>query len=118
MADYLPKFLEGDQVPFTAGTGGVTGGLLVNTAGVVAGAGDCVVGVAGQDAAAGAVITVWRDGVQRLKTAAAVTAGQPLKAAAGGTVVPWLSTDAANLYVGDAWAGAASGALVDAVFRF
>jgi len=119
VADYLPKFLEGDQVPFTAGTGGVTGGLLVNTAGVVAGAGDCVVGVAGQDAAAGAVVTVWRDGVQRLRTAAAVTAGQPLKAAAGGTVVPWVSgTDAANLYVGDAWAGAASGALVDAILRF
>ncbi len=118
MADYLPKYLEGDSLTFIAGTGGVTGGLLVNVAGAVATAGDCVVGVAGQDAAVGAPCTVWRDGVHRLRTAAAVTAGQPLKAAAAGTVVPYVSTDAANLYIGDAWTDAASGALVDAILRF
>lgn len=119
MADYLPKFFPGDSVTFTAGSGGVTGGLLVDVNGVTAAAGSCVAGVAGQDAASGSPFTVIREGVQRLKTSAAVTAGQPLKATAGGTVAPWVSgTDNANLYIGDAWSAAASGALVDAVLRF
>ncbi len=118
MSDYLPKAFPGERVTMTAGAGGVTGGLLVNVAGVTAGAGDCVAGVAGQDATSGAVFTVWRDGVQRLTTSAAVTAGQPLKAAAGGTVVPWVAGDAANLYIGDAWTAAGPGGLVDAVLRY
>jgi len=119
VADYLPKLVPADSVTFTAGTGGVTAGLLVNTAGAIATAGDCTVGVAGYDALVGAPVTVWREGVHRLKTSAIVTIGQPLKATAGGTVAPWVSgTDAANLYIGDAWGAAGSGALVDAVFRF
>lgn len=119
MADYLPKYFEADTVTLIAGTGGVTGGLLVDVTGLVAAAGSCVAGVAGQDAVAGVPFTVFREGVQRLKTSAAVTAGQPLKATANGTVAPWVSgTDAANLYIGDAWSTAGSGALVDAVLRF
>lgn len=119
MANYLPKFDEGDSVTMTAGTGGVTGGLLVDVTGTVAAAGTCVSGVAGFDAAAGAPFTVIREGVHRLLTSASVTAGQPLKATAGGTVAPWVSgTDAPNLYIADAWSTASSGALVDAVFRF
>lgn len=119
MSDYLPKYDEGDSVPFIAGTGGVTGGLLVDVNGAISGAGSVVAGVAAFDAVAGAPVTVIREGVQRLKTSGAILAGDPLKAAAGGTVVKWVSgTDAANLYIGDAWSAAASGALVDAVFRF
>lgn len=117
MADYLPKFLDADQVTVTVGTGGCTGGLLVNTAGVLATSGDTVAGVAGFDQDAGGTVTVYRAGIHRLKTSATITAGQPLKATAGGTVAPWLSTDAANLYIADAWTAAASGALVDAALR-
>lgn len=119
MSDYLPKYFPGDTVTILVGAGGVTGGLLVNVSGVLAGAGDSLAGVAGFDAVAGATVTVWREGIHRLKTSATVTLGQPLKATAGGTVAPWVSgTDNANLYIGDAWSAAASGALADAVLRY
>lgn len=119
MADYLPKYDEGDSVTFTAGSGGVTGGLLVDVTGATAGAGSTVAGVAAFDAAAGAPVTVIREGVQRLKASGTIAVGDPLKAAAGGTVVKYVvGTDAVNLYIGDAWSAGASGALVDAVFRF
>jgi hypothetical protein len=118
MADYLPKYFPGREVTLIAGAGGVTGGLLVNVAAVTATAGDTVAGVAGYDALQGTPFKVYRVGVQRLLTSASVTIGQPLKAAAGGTVVPWVSgTDAANLIIADAWSTAASGARVDAAFR-
>lgn len=119
MANYLPKYLPGDSVTLTAGAGGVVGGQLVTVAGVTTAGGDCTAGVAGFDAPAGSPVTVLREGVQRLMASGDVALGDPLKAAAGGTVVKWVSgTDAANLYIGDAWSAAISGALADAVLRF
>lgn len=118
MADYTPKYFPGDRIGFTAGTGGVTGGLLVNFAGATAGAGDAVAGVAGYDAVAGATFALYRAGVHRLTAGATITVGQPLKAGAAGKAVPWVGgTDAANLYMGDALSAAASNASVDVALR-
>lgn len=119
MADYLPKYFPGDSVTLTAGTGGVTGGLLVDVTGTVAAAGSCVAGVAGHDAVAGQGVTVLREGVHRLLAGATIAVGDPLKATTGGKVAKWVSgTDNANLYIGDAWSAGTSGQLVDGVLRF
>lgn len=120
MADYLPKYFAGDTVTLVAGEGGVTGGQLVDVTGTTATDGACVAGVAGTDVPAGSPVTVFREGVQRLTAAGAITQGQPLKAAAGGAVTVWANgTDAANLYIGDAWSAAsAAGDVIDAVLRF
>ena len=114
MSAYLPKFLQGVQVELVVGAGGVTGGQLITTAGVTAGAGATdVAGVAGFDQLQNGVVTVFRDGIQRLVAAATITTGQPLKAAANGQVTPWIGTDAANLIIGRAWSSAAAAASVD-----
>jgi hypothetical protein len=118
VSDYLPKYFPGREVTLIAGAGGVTGGLLVNVSAVTASAGDTVAGVPSYDALQGMPVKIYRTGVQRLKTSAAITLGQPLKAGAAGTVVPWVSgTDAANLYIADAWSSATSGGLIDAALR-
>lgn len=118
MADYLPLFMDGDQVPFTVGTGGCTGGQLLNVSGIVSGLGDTVAGVAGFDQVQGGSVTIFREGIHRLTAGATITLGQPLKAGAAGTVVPWVSgTDAANLYIADAWSAAANGATVTTALR-
>ncbi len=90
MGDYLPRFIPGQA--FTRNAAGViTGGSLVSvdsTGGVVLAAADSasVIGVAGFDAVAGEPVTVFREGVQRLRAAGAVAAGARVAAAAGGAV--------------------------------
>ncbi len=115
MSAYLPKFLMGAQVELVVGAGGVTGGQLITTSGVVAGAGATdVAGVAGFDQVQNGVVTVFRDGIQRLTAAATITNGQPLKAAANGQVTPYVvGTDAVNLLIGRAWSSASAAASVD-----
>lgn len=93
MADYLPKFLRGTAVTFTASTA-VTGGRLVQVSGDrligAATAGSrSVIGVAGFDAELGDSVTVYtRDGgVHPLTASAAIATGARVAVAAGGTVV-------------------------------
>ena len=92
MTEYLPKFKPGQTVTFTA-TAAITGGQLVEVSGdrSVAPAGAAstkVVGVAGHDAKSGDLVTVHMGGVQHIaSTAAAITAGAAVQAAADGKVV-------------------------------
>lgn len=115
MSAYLPKYAPGTQPTVIVGAGGVLGGQLITTAGLVAGAGATdVAGVAAFDQLSGGAVTVYRDGIQRLTAAATITAGQPLKAAASGQVTPYVvGTDPVNQLIGRAWSGAASTASVD-----
>lgn len=91
MADYIPKFIPGDAVTFTA-SAAVTGGRLVAASGErtvePAGANSAsVVGVAGRDAALGEQVTVYIGRpVQRLIAAGAITAGDQVGSAAAGKV--------------------------------
>lgn len=90
MVAYLPKFLPGEAVTFTA-SADVIGGRLVAVSGdraVAPAAADSatVVGVAGFDAKAGELVTVYTraGGVQRLTASGAIAAGAKVASAAAG----------------------------------
>ena len=86
MGDYLPKFTEGDAIPFDI-TATVTGGRLVTTGGAQAGANATNwLGVASRDAVNGDRITLYTGGVQRLIATGAITKGDLVVCAANGTV--------------------------------
>lgn len=103
--DYLPKYFNGAKPNITAGSGGVTGGKLIEHDGTVTAAGSTtVIGVASRDAVAGEVVTYFPlpGAVHRLTAGTGgVTAGQLVKADASGNVVTATSgTDAAEAILG------------------
>lgn len=116
MTDYLPKHKPGQAITRTA-TGAITGGLLVNVAGTVAGANDTTwLGVAANDAAIGQQFGVYMDGVQYLTASAAISAGARVKCAAAGQIVTLAAgSDAYDTLVGIALEAAAGAASVIAV---
>lgn len=89
MVEYAPIFRES---PYTAtASATVTAGTLLavsgsGTVGPAAAKSLKVVGVAAFDAAANALVTVHRHGIQEIVNAGGVTAGDILVAAANGTV--------------------------------
>lgn len=91
MADYLPKFMPGDAVTFTA-SAAVTGGRLVAASGnrTVAPAGAdsaAVVGVAARDAALGEQVAVYIGRqIHRLPATGEIAAGTQVASAAAGKV--------------------------------
>lgn len=108
MADYLPKFKPGEAISFIAGSGGVTGGLMVTAAGVTAGANATDwLGVASHDAAQGLKCGAYSGGVQYVVANGAISVGGTVKCAANGQVAPHvIGTDAAERKVGIALAAA------------
>lgn len=114
MADYLPKFDEGDTVTITAAAT-ITGGQLVNVDGTVAGsASTTVAGVAGHDAVSGQTLTVWRVGIHRGTASGSIANGDSVCAAASGQVRTWVSgTDPFAARIARAWSAAANAASVD-----
>ena len=93
MADYLPKFKPGTQVPFTVGATAVVGGRLVevSTANAIVPAGADsakVLGVAAQDAETGERVTVFArsGGVHRLVASGAIAVGARVISAAAGKI--------------------------------
>lgn len=116
MGDYLPKHKPGQAFTITAG-GAVVGGNLVNFDGTVSGA-DSVTwaGVAAHDAASGAPLGVYAEGVQYLVASAAISAGARVKCAASGQIVTFVDgTDVHTRQVGIALEAAAGAASVIAV---
>jgi hypothetical protein len=107
VADYTPVYTAG-QTPFTSTTSGaVTGGTLaaVSGAGTVATAGAAstiVCGVFAQDAASGAVVSVWPlDGlVHEIVCANGITQGGGVQSAASGQVDPVTTSIAAGSAAG------------------
>lgn len=119
MADYLPLFKPGQSITSTT-SAAVTGGqlLIVSGSGTVAASSAAThlfVGVAAFDAASGAEVTIHKGGVQRLTATGAITAGERVMAAAGGTVAAFSGTDYSQV-VGVALTTAANGAAVDVDF--
>ena len=115
MAEYLPKFYDGD--PFTCQVAAtVAGGQIVEIAGdnTVQPAGadsTAVVGVAGFNAEVGDSVTVFPGGVQRPVAAGAIAAGDRVAPAADGKI----ATAEANT-IGTALAAAADGDPADIKF--
>lgn len=92
MAEYTPRYMPGASQTRTASASITAGNLLiVSGSGTVApssGASAAYVGVAGNDAASGAQVTVYSGGVQKIVTGTGgVTAGQTVEASTSGTVV-------------------------------
>lgn len=115
MSDFTPRYKPGHALTMTAGTGGVTGGQLVEVSGDMtvqtASAGStAVVGQPGHDAPAGELVTVHLPGktVTTAVAAATVTAGDRLQAAADGKVTPLGDEDDSAARVGLALEGASA----------
>ena len=110
MAQYIPRFLDADQVPLTA-SATLTGGQLVTWAGAVAG--DAQVGVAGvigPDLTSGQVGTVYRVGIHIGTASGTIAIGDPLCAAANGQVRKWVTgTDAVASFIATACSAATNG---------
>lgn len=92
MADYLPKFIDGKAVTFSA-SAAVIGGRLVSVTGDQAAApagadSSSVVGVAAVDAVVGDTFTVYTrpSGVQRLVASGAIVAGAKVISASAGKI--------------------------------
>lgn len=116
MAEYLPKFKPGEAITLIA-AGTITGGLMVTTGAVTAGANATDwLGVASHDAVSGAKFGVYADGVQYVIANGAVAIGGPVKCAASGKVAPHvIGTDATERLVGLALSAAAADGDVIAV---
>lgn len=117
MAEYLPRYKPGQAQTRTA-SAAITGGnlLIVSGSGTVAPSSAATAawcGVAANDAASGANVTIYAGGVQKLVATGTVTAGQSVEAAAGGTVATHTNgTNDVNV-VGVALTTATAGNLVD-----
>ncbi|BBH17494.1 hypothetical protein Back2_17810 [Nocardioides baekrokdamisoli] len=118
MAEYLPK--TDDAIAWKVlATAAITGGLMVDNNGAIAGANSAIwLGIAGHDANIGDTVTTFLDDIQRpIAAAGGVAKNDRLKCAAGGTLTTWVSgTDAADLLVGFALEAGAAGAKFAAKF--
>lgn len=117
MADYLPLFLPGQAFTKTTSAIVTAGQLLeITGSGTVGPAGALstkVVGVAGDDAASGALVPIRAGGIQRIVAAAGgVTAGDIVVAGAAGTVAP-IGANVFGTKIGVALTTAAATALVE-----
>lgn len=118
MAEYTPVYQPG--IAFTSqASAAITGGQLVavtgsGTVGPSGASTASVVGIAANDAASGAKVTVYTvsGGIHEVTTAAIVTAGQTLESAAAGTVTPHTNGTNDAYIIGVAITSAASGAKV------
>jgi predicted RecA/RadA family phage recombinase len=104
MANYTPLYMDGDRIPQVA-SAAIVGGQLVavgsadNTVAPTSGATAGWLGVAGHDAASGAQVTVYTEGVHILAASGAITRGANVIAAAAGAVatIGADSSDGANI---------------------
>lgn len=90
MAEYTPRYMPGAAQTWVA-SATVTAGqlLIISGSGTVApssAASESYIGVAGNDAANGANVTVYTGGIQKLTASGTVTAGNTVEAAASGAV--------------------------------
>ena len=122
MAIYAPNYFPADSLTFTAGAT-ITAGQLVyisaaNTVSPTSAATAAWVGVAAHDAASGALVAVYTEGVHTLAASGAIAAGATVIPAASGAVADQSTPSAANdiQVVGIALSAAAS-SLVTVLIR-
>lgn len=122
MAEYAPLFFPSDTFSRTTSAAVTAGQLLMvsgdNTVAKTSGAVSSWVGVAATDAASGADVTVYTEGVHILAASGAITAGDLVIPAANGAVstIGTLSATVDSQIVGVALAAAAS-SLVTVMIR-
>jgi hypothetical protein len=114
MANYTPLFEEGERRTYSAGAA-IAGGQLVYfsadlTVSPTTGATGAWIGVAGHDAASGALVTVYKGGTHLLVASGAIAVGANVIPAASGQVatIGADASDGANI-VGVAEKAAAGG---------
>jgi hypothetical protein len=110
VGDYLPPYGSAAPRESRTAVGAITGGLLVTTGDVVAGADSVTwVGVASHDAAIGESYGIYKDGIQNLVASAAIAIGARVKCAAAGKIVTFVDgTDVHTRLVGVAKEAAAA----------
>lgn len=116
MAEYAPVFFEADTLTRTT-SGAVVGGQLLyvsgdNTVAKTTAATPAWLGVAAFDAASGAEVTVYTEGVHELGATGAIAAGANVVAATNGTVADIAAGTTYNQVVGVALSAAASSKVV------
>jgi hypothetical protein len=109
---YSPLFFPADQLPLTAGAT-ITGGQVVyvsaaNTVSPTAGANAAWVGIAAHDAASGAPIVVYKEGVHTVAASGAIAAGANVCSAAAGAVADFAAGTNYAQVIGVALTAAAS----------
>jgi hypothetical protein len=113
MAEHTPHYLPADRLPRTTSTQ-VTGGQVLvvsgnDTVAPIAAANEAWLGVAGHDAASGAQVVVYTEGVHLVASSGSIAAGKPVIGAAAGAVAAFTTgTDKPEQIVGTALSAAAS----------
>ncbi|MBU8833607.1 capsid cement protein [Mycolicibacterium goodii] len=113
MAEYAPHYFPADRLAMTA-SAATTAGQVVRVSGnktvaPVTAAASGVLGVAAHDAASGAPVVVYTEGVFEVAAVGAIAAGSAVVGAAGGGVAAFADeTHTADQIVGDALAAAAN----------
>lgn len=110
---YAPLLLPADNVPVTA-SAAITGGQVVvisgdNTVAPSSAASASVLGVAAADTPSGAQLVVYAEGVHVLTASGAITAGDPVIAAAAGAVATIASDTTYSHVIGKALTSATNG---------
>lgn len=99
MAAYAPNYFPADRLNFTTAATVTAGQLLyisaANTVTPTSAATGAWVGVAAHDAASGAVVAVYTEGVHTVAASGAIAAGAAVIAAAAGAVAT-VASDASN----------------------
>lgn len=112
MAEHTPHYLPADRLPRTT-SAAVTGGQVLavsgnDTVAPVTAANEAWIGVAAHDAANGAQVVVYTEGVHHLGATGAIAAGKPVIGATAGTVAAFVSgTNKPEEIVGTALSAAA-----------
>ncbi|MGB3484015.1 MAG: DUF2190 family protein [Mycobacterium sp.] len=113
MAEHTPHYLPADRLPRTT-SAAVTGGQVVvvsgnDTVAPIAAPNEAWLGVAGHDAASGAQVVVYTEGVHLVGATGTIAAGKPVIGATGGTVAAFTTgTDEPEEIIGTALSAAAS----------
>lgn len=113
MAEHTPHYLPADRLPrVTSAT--VTGGQVLvvsgnDTVAPIAAPNEAWLGVAAHDAASGATVVVYTEGVHEVGATGAIAAGKPVIGATAGTVAAFANgTDEPEEIIGTALSAAAS----------
>lgn len=113
MAEHTPHYLPADRLPRTT-SAAVTGGQVLvvsgnDTVAPIAAPNEAWIGVAAHDAANGAQVVVYTEGVHLVGATGAITAGKPVIGGTGGTVAAFANgTDEPEEIIGIALSAAAS----------
>lgn len=117
MAEHTPHYLPADRLPRTTSATVTASQVLVvsgnDTVAPSAAANEAWLGVAGHDAASGAQVVVYTEGVHQVASSGAIAAGKPVCAAAAGAVAAFVTgTDKPEQIVGTALSAAASSKVI------